>query len=50
MEHFKKIKDYPNYLISDQGRVYSCKRKKFLKPRKDKDGYHQVDLCKKWYC
>jgi len=46
MEHFKKIKGYPNYLISDQGRVYSCKRKKFLKLRKDKDGYLRVDLSK----
>ena len=46
MEKFKKIKDYPNYLISDQGRVYSCKRKKFLKPANNGRGYFIVDLSK----
>ena len=46
MEHFKKIKGYEDYLISDQGRVYSCKRSIFLKPRKDRGGYLFVNLCK----
>jgi len=46
MEKFKKIKNYPNYLISDQGRVYNYKYKRFLKPSKDTYGYFQVVLCK----
>ena len=46
MEHFKKIKNYPNYLISDQGRVYSYYTKKFLKPRKKNSGYFQIGLRK----
>jgi len=46
MEHFKRIKGYENYLISDRGRVYSCKRKKFLKPGKNRYGYFYVVLCK----
>ena len=45
-EHFNQIKGYNNYLISDLGRVFSFYTKKVLKPRKDKDGYFLVDLCK----
>ena len=46
MEHYKKIKGYDNYLISDQGRVFSYKRSIFLKPRKNQKGYLNVNLCK----
>jgi len=46
MEKFKKIKGYEDYLISDRGRVYSEKNKKFLKPRKHRCGYFQITLCK----
>lgn len=38
------IENYSNYLIYNNGDVYSIKRKKFLKPRFDKDGYKRVDL------
>ena len=46
MKHYKEIKGYENYLISNEGRVYSCKRKKFLKPRKHRCGYFQIGLRK----
>jgi hypothetical protein len=32
------------YLISNFGRVYSMHRRKFLKPRIDKDGYYRIGL------
>jgi len=41
-----EIIDYPNYLIYEDGRVYSKKYKRFLKPYSDKDGYYMVGLCK----
>ena len=40
------IHDFPNYLIYDDGKVFSKKRNKFLKPGKDRGGYHLIDLCK----
>ena len=46
MEYFKKIKGYENYLISNQGRVFNFKFKKFLKPTKDRGGYLLVNLWK----
>jgi len=46
MEHFKKIKGYKNYLVSDRGRVFSFYTNKVLKPGKDKDGYLHVILYK----
>ena len=46
MESWKKIKEYDNYLISDQGRVFNFKYNRFLKPGKDRYGYFQVILCK----
>ena len=41
-----EIKGYENYLIYEDGKVYSKKRKKFLSPCPDKDGYLQVNLWK----
>ncbi len=38
--------EYPNYLVSNYGRVYSQKHKKFLKPYKDKKGYLKFQLYK----
>ena len=35
-----------NYKVSSKGRVFSVKRKKFLKPGKDNYGYHKISLCK----
>ena len=40
-----EIKDYPNYLITKDGNVYSKKAKKFLTPKKLPSGYLSVKLC-----
>ena len=40
------IEGYPNYLIYEDGRVYSKKRRIFLKPSENRHGYLYVDLCK----
>ena len=40
-----QIDNYSNYLIYNSGDIYSKKYKRFLKPRKDKNGYLRVDLC-----
>lgn len=40
-----EIKDYPNYLITKDGNVYSKKAKKFLTPKKLSSGYLCVKLC-----
>ena len=41
-----EIKNYPNYLIYDDGRVYNKKYNRFLKPWKDRKGYYNVQLSK----
>jgi hypothetical protein len=41
----KEIKDYANYLITKEGKVYSKKAKKFLKPKILPSGYSCVKLC-----
>ncbi len=41
-----EIQDYENYLIYDDGRVYSKKYKRFLKPALHKDGYCMICLSK----
>lgn len=38
------IDGYPNYHVSQDGRVYSFKSKQWLKPRMKKNGYLQVNL------
>ena len=56
-EKWKTITKFPDYDVSDQGRIRSWrkpgrkpnqkrKKPKFLKPWLDKDGYCQVTLCK----
>jgi len=41
-----EINGYPNYLIYEDGRVFSKKGKgKFLKPTYDSHGYMRVNLC-----
>ena len=49
-----KFRDYSKYEVYEDGRIWSYSRKKFLKPKTDKDGYQIVCLsdneCKrKWY-
>ena len=41
-----EIEGYSNYLIYQDGKVYSKKRKIFLKAPPDRGGYLHVDLCK----
>jgi len=41
-----EVQDYPNYLIYDDGLVFSEKNNIFLKTWKDKKGYERVQLCK----
>jgi hypothetical protein len=45
-ESFKFIKDYENYMISDEGRVFSIKSHKFLKPCINSMGYYHITLSK----
>ena len=40
-----EIQGYPDYLIYDDGRVYSKNRDKFMSPSIDHKGYHRVCLC-----
>lgn len=43
----KDIKGFEGlYQITNEGQVYSIRKCKYLKPRKDKDGYLQVNLYK----
>jgi hypothetical protein len=43
-ESFRFVKNYENYMISNEGRVFSIKRNKFLKPILNDRGYYIVDL------
>lgn len=42
----KVIKDFENYLIDENGEVFSLLSKKFLKHNIKKDGYHEISLYK----
>lgn len=42
----KRINNYEDYFISDDGRVWSTKTYRWLKPTVDKDGYKVVNLYK----
>lgn len=46
MEKWKEIDGYPNYLISNTGKVYTKNRNKILSPKIDRYGYYVVGLCK----
>lgn len=41
-----EIEGYENYLIYDDGRVYSKNVNRFLKQCKDGRGYYSINLCK----
>jgi len=47
MKQPKEIIGHPMYLIYEDGRVFSKKRRKFLKHEKIKKGHHRVRLDKK---
>ena len=40
----KQCKQFPSYLITRRGKVYSKLSKKWLKPGLDKNGYHLLSL------
>lgn len=43
-----KIPDFDGlYCITEDGKIWSCRRNKFLKPSLDKHGYHVIHLSKK---
>jgi len=44
LDEFVVIKDYPNYKISENGKVYSIRFKKFLKTHKNPDGYETIAI------
>lgn len=47
MEEFRELKNFANYKISNLGRIYSIKRKTYLKIKKlGNSGYYQVRLSK----
>ena len=46
MEEFKKIDDYDNYEVSNFGNVRNTNTNRILKPRKKREGYYYVGLCK----
>ena len=41
-----EIQGYENYLIYEDGRVFSKKRNRFLKPQNHNSGYKIIGLCK----
>lgn len=42
----KAIKGFEDYLVTDTGRVYSLKRRKYMKQHANNRGYIMVQLCK----
>ena len=44
---YAKFKDYEDYIVFMNGKIYSLKRNRFLKPNLDKStGYYRVELTK----
>lgn len=44
MTEIKPIRNFPNYCATEDGRVWSQKSNRFLKPSTDSDGYKRVVL------
>lgn len=44
LSEFTEIPNFSNYLISRDGRIYSKRYKRLLRPANDKDGYKRVTL------
>lgn len=47
------MKDYPldtNYAVTEDGRIYSKRRNKFLTPKANWDGYHRIQIWDKGKC
>jgi len=47
LTEYKQLKDFPNYRISKEGKVYSIPYKKFLKFQLNNDGYPHVQITHK---
>jgi hypothetical protein len=44
-EDFVEISDYPNYMVSNKGQIYSKTFRRLLKPVKNANGYLYISLC-----
>jgi hypothetical protein len=44
-KNHKLLKKWPNYLISDDGKVYSKRLGKYMEPKVLPNGYHSIKLC-----
>lgn len=45
--NFKSVPNFEDYYATIDGKIYSTKTKKFLKPGTSENGYKYVSLCKK---
>lgn len=45
--NWKEIKNFENYLISNEGMIYNSKKGTYLKPYISKTGYYRVQLSNK---
>ena len=43
-EVWKVVDEFPNYMVSNYGKVKNCKRNKILKPKDNQRGYLIVNL------
>jgi hypothetical protein len=46
IEDYVEIDGFPNYMIDENGNIYTKKLKRLLKPQKSKDGYMCINLYK----
>lgn len=44
------MKEYKNYLVYEDGRIYSKRFNKFLTPKRNWDGYHRIQIWENGNC
>lgn len=44
VKRWRIIPEYPEYRVTDCGRVWSCRRRRFIRIVKNKNGYDRVEL------
>ncbi len=49
-EDWVVVAEYPNYAVSNQGRVLNTQYNRLLTPRPNDKGYHRVTLCNQGTC
>lgn len=49
LDDFIEISNYPNYMVSNKGQIYSKTFKRLLKPVKNANGYLYISLCNTEY-